>query len=378
MRLGIAILAHNEAARIERMLQSLSQQSIVKGRLPELEGVWITCVANGCTDRTAVIARDTLSQIIRSSDCVSEQVLIRHDVAVPCTGSSDLSCDRRREFTGVIWDVHELDMASKTNAWNECIHRILPQTCELICLLDADIWFLDPDAILKVVRALMASPNAHVATDVAIKDLSLKKRRSLFDRLSLLASAAPNSLEAPICGQFYCGRSEVLRRIWMPVGLPVEDGFLGAMVVTEGFQKPADHSRVVHVLEASHYFEACRSLGELFRHERRLVIGTVINSFVFDFLWSHKTVGGAGGLIRQAMMSNPRWLGELVQTYVRRHGCWLIPRSMMTRRLRRLRNMKLRALLGWAPIAFAATAFDWMVFISANRLLARGKGVGLW
>ena len=102
MRICIGILARNEEQNIGHTLDSLFGQSLFSNSDDHFEAIEVICVANGCTDRTADIARQAL----------------------------DTHCSNRT----VTWRVCELEEAGKPNAWNEFVHSFSDQSADVIIL----------------------------------------------------------------------------------------------------------------------------------------------------------------------------------------------------------------------------------------------------
>jgi glycosyltransferase involved in cell wall biosynthesis len=137
--LGIGILAHNEAARLPVLLDSLFAQSIFSNHDPRWATLHVACIPNGCSDATAAVARRCLAE------------------AVARPGLSHVS-----------WTVDELATAGKANAWNHCVHTSL-SACDYICFLDADIVFAAPDTILAAMTTIIDDPRVCVVTDRPVK-----------------------------------------------------------------------------------------------------------------------------------------------------------------------------------------------------------------
>ncbi|HEY5285168.1 MAG TPA: glycosyltransferase [Polyangia bacterium] len=346
IRLGIGILAHNEAGTLPSLVASLFQQSIFHQHRPRFAAIHVVCIPNGCTDDTAAVARACL------------------DKAVATLGANNVSCA-----------VEELSTAGKANAWNHCIHNALT-AYEFVCLLDADILFASSDTIQAALRRVVEDARVCVATDLPLKQPGDEKA-SLVGRLSEAFSRASPPGPTEICGQFYCARASVLRSIWIPDGLPVEDGFLRAMVITNEFRQAEDPQRIVRADGASHFFESKRSLRELWRHKKRLMIGTTLNILLFQHLWDHAGEQGAGQLLRDHSKTDPSWLSQYLSDKVSRHY-WVVPMGHVLRRLGALRELPVPKAMKRVPVALAATVLDLAVALSANREIKRGVGLGYW
>lgn len=350
-RVSLGILAHNEAPRIAATLASLVEQTIVVGAIDECTALEIICVANGCSDDTASVSRLFFE---------------------------DWGADHRARKK-LTWRVVEVAESGKSNAWNLFVHALSDPKADYLFLMDADIRFLETDTLERMIGALEDRPSACVAVDMPIKDIALKPRKSLRDRLSLGVSVTDGRGHATICGQLYCGRASSLRAVIMPRGLPVEDGFLRAMVVTRGFTVREEYERVVLAAGTRHIFIAYTRFSEIFRHERRLMIGTVLNALLFDDLWRNATPShDAGSLIRERNTRDPAWLATYLRDAVARRGRWVIPSRILLRRFDRLRSLGPRAAMGRVPSALVGFVLDLAVAFAANRALRTGSAVGSW
>jgi glycosyltransferase involved in cell wall biosynthesis len=345
-RLGIGILAHNEAKRLPALVTSLFEQSILAKRPSWCSGIEVACVPNGCTDNTAAMAKRCLAEAVQ-----------------------------RAGDPGVAYVVDELPMPGKANAWNHCVHHVLSD-CDYLCFLDADIAFADDQTIARTLAVLLEDPRACVATDLPVKAAG-GGHKGWLATLSRYFSRATPPGPTEICGQFYCARASILRDIWLPAGLPVEDGFLRAMVITDQFRRPEDPGRIVRAEHAFHFFEAKTDLGSLWRHKKRLMIGTTINVLLFQYLWQHAGAQGAGQLLRERLQKDPAWLSDYLAEKSGRQA-WVVPWGHVFRRLAELRSTPFFPAARRAPMAAAATAIDVLAAISANREIKRNLGLGFW
>jgi hypothetical protein len=197
------------------------------------------------------------------------------------------------------------------------------------------------------------------------------------DRASLSASEQSPKDNA-ISGQLYCARAAELRRIWMPTALPVEDGFLAAMVYTAGFtveQRPGTISRVV---DAVHYYDVHEDITGFLRHERRIVVGSVINAWLFSLLWEMGSQGHVGRFIERKNVTDPTWLDGLISQEVRRQGLWVIPSGFMFKRLHTLRGQPPVTFMKRLPIALVSTILQLIACMLANRTLRRSGASHFW
>jgi glycosyltransferase involved in cell wall biosynthesis len=354
MLISVGILAWNEEEVLEATLVSLFQQSVFQDTAGDFSNVeWeIIVVPNGCNDGTATVAHRILADM------------------------TDQSGKKNITFA-----VHELKEPGKSNAWNHYIHEFSDQHADLILMIDADIEFGEAETISNTVKALWQNPHAMVAVDLPLKDVIKKPKKTLVEWISATASSSLTATFPSIAGSFFCARGNVLRQIWMPKGLAVEDGFLSAMIVTDCFRSPYDEGRIIRAENATHFYETLTSLRTIFRHELRLVIGTTLNCyFIWDFLMyaTDPTGSGAGVLIRNWTEKDPSWYPRFINNSIKNHGFWVLPRGMLFRRFSGYKNKRGLDLVKWTPIAIVGFLLDLPIFFAANRRIKNGNVVGFW
>lgn len=344
--LSIGMLAHNEAGVIHRTIASLARQSVLDPAgwaALGLAAVEVIVVPNGCSDDTAAIAGQALA-------------------ALPA---------------GVGATVRELAEPGKSNAWNRFVHELARPDATLLALMDADIEFGTDDVLALLVRRLGEAPPRLVATDGAVKDYR-HRRLTLFDRFSRRVSAQQVGGGGGLCGQLYCGQADELRRIWLPAGLPVEDGFIAAMLGTDGFTLPEGRQAVAYVEGARHFYEPVTGPASFIRHEARIIVGSVINAWLFTDLWRAGRHGHAGDYVRRRNADDPRWVEAVCEAERRRHGRWLVPGDFIWWRLTPLRRLRWPQRLWRAPVALAATLAALPAVWRANAILRRPAASRFW
>ncbi|ESA37262.1 glycosyl transferase family 2 [Leptolyngbya sp. Heron Island J] len=345
LTISIGILAYNEADSINKTLQSLSNQSIFNETNLDWD-IEIIIVPNGCTDSTAEVAKKTLNQI------TSNQI-------------------KRKRFS---WKVCELAQAGKARAWNSYVHDFSNAAADYLILMDADIQFIEETTLQNLILALETNSNASISTDKPVKDVLLKPNKNLIERLSALASGVSGASvdEVWICGQLYCARTLVLRRITIPLGVEMDDGYLWEMTVTDMLTTSRNLKRVVRAKDASHSFQAYTDLTTLLSHEKWLIVSDTINSFIFDYLKASNRIGEDLSLVIQKNNdSNPDWVANLVRTRVSSMGRWVIPNWFLYRRFKSLKNYSLFKLFWMLPIALMAFLVDMFISTLANSALHR-------
>ncbi|MEL6928435.1 MAG: glycosyltransferase [Cyanobacteria bacterium J06600_6] len=350
MKLSIGILAHNESNSIEPLLRSLCQQSLLTDANHKYQ-VEVIVVPNGCTDDTTIVSRQALEKLAIESS--------------------------QQSFT---WKVCEVAEAGKSNAWNLFVHQFAAPDTDFFYLMDADILLHDRTCLEQMVEVLVANSEYWIALDQPIKDVELKQNKNWLEKLSVAVSKSSNKGQLYICGQLYCARAEPLRSMHLPPGLPVEDGFLTQLVISENFTvaNPTFEKRIVRVETASHIFEAYTNPCELINHEVRVVVGIVVNGLLTSYLREACCNGQtAGTIIANHNRQNSQWLDELKSKAIAQSR-WSIPLSLVLRRYRSLQNHSWRKALLRVPIATLAFVVDLSVFIRANSTLHHQAITNYW
>lgn len=352
----IGMLAYNEAAVIEQTLVSLFAQTLFAASAPTTMEVELVVVANGCTDDTADIARATLSALTNPS------------TAAP-----------------VSWRVEELERPGICHAWNRYVHDFADPRAEHVFVMSADIELLAPTTLASMVAALSDAPDVWATTDQPIKDTLLESRGGLLRLLSARIGQLSGRGTEPgqpswLCGQLYCVRGSIIRRLWLPNELPVgEDSLLYDLIVSDRLLEPARPERVLLAADATHRFEAYTTLASLLRHERWLIAGAIIRAEMLEDLRREMAEAGAdaASIIARRDAVEPGWLAALLDRSVARRGRWLVPNALLWRRFRVLRSKAWHQLLLLAPLAFIAFVADFLAAFGANADLQRRRTIAV-
>jgi glycosyltransferase involved in cell wall biosynthesis len=348
MKISIGMPAYNEAQRIGHTIRCVFSQTLFRDPPPGAT-IELVVVPNGCKDDTAEVARRTIAEELPRMQ------------GSPGAGR-------------VAARVEELKEPGKSNAWNRYVHDLADQSADFVFNLDSDILFNHERALRMVLDKLIATPEAYCAVGKPMKDVAFKKDKSLADRISLLASSTGEDGPATIAGSLYVIRGPIIRRIWMPVGLLTEDGFLRAMLITDFFtNKDGNTNRVVREPGASQIFEAVRSPRGVFKHSRRLLVGARINACIYDKLWALPKGEDAGSWSKRQTDANPRWLPDLVKERIAGKGSWVMQPGLLTKRLKGLAHKPLWKAALHLPIVLALLPFDFAVLWSANNAVRRGE-----
>ena len=342
--LSIGILAHNEELNIEAMLDSLFAQDVFQKVSTE-----IVIVANGCTDKTAILARQSLAE---HQAIWSKRGLARTE---------------------------ELIIAGKANAWNQYVHRLSSPLASVLVLMDADITLLNSTTISSMVTSLERNPEAVVCVDRPMKDIEISANRTLFQRVLVAATPKIDPNNVPLCGQLYCAYSEKLREITLPVELPIEDGFLRALLVTDGFTKPENANRIILDSTAAHRFVSVATMRELFKHEKWIVSSSIISMLLFERFWNECTADrSAMVFMKHWQEQDQEWLPHYIQQQVRRRRWRLLPQDWWIRRWSRLCMLPLTTKVRQLPMTAIAAILDMFIFIAAIRDVRCGRAFRYW
>ncbi len=331
-RVDIGIFAHNEAAGITALLQSLAAQN--------LDGltVRILLLANGCTDDTVAVARGF--------------------------GLSDL----------VVCDLPE---GGKSRTWNRFVHDLSDPLAEVLLFLDADIALPDADSLRGMVAGVQANLALHVFNSRPVKDIVYRPQAlSRIDRLIAMAGGGLDDWQTAICGQLYAMPAARARALHLPIGLPVEDGFLRAMVLTDALTIPEDFTRISGG-DVFHIYASERGIAALIRHQVRIVIGSAVNAALFTALRALPKEARNAAL-RQAAQT-PDWVAVQLRVQLPRWPFGYVPWQFLTKRSSRMlahpRDL-------WRPkqmlLLLAGFGFDLIVYILAQIRMISGVGAGYW
>lgn len=328
MRVDIGIFAHNEAAGIAAMVARLLAQDILAD--PAFSAR-ILVLANGCSD-------DTVARV-----------------------------------SGV--EVVDLPEGGKSRTWNRFVHDLARADADVLVFVDADIAFCDVGALRRLVQAKGAR---WVINSQPVKDIVARPEGlSVMDKIIAAAGGGLDDWKTAICGQLYAMPATVARRFHLPIGLPVEDGFLRAMVLTDALTGPEDFSRIGGAEGVFHIYPSERSAGALIRHQVRIVIGSAVNFAGFGALVAVPEIARHAELARAA--GDAEWLGEALRAGLPRWPFGYVPWHFLTKRLARA-VANPRDLL--RPKRFLVTilgfGFDLVVYCWAQWAMWRGTGVGHW
>lgn len=336
--IALMILAKDEERNIGRILDAIASQTLIAR---EEAAISVYVIANGCGDRTAAVARESAKKSLHS------------------VGIETKVCD---------WPT-----PGKSRSWNRVVHEVLPLDVDYVLALDADIEFVGNSVLAAMFDQLRSNPEVQVVSGFPVKATARKARPTLIDRFSMSISGMTRH-SGVINGSLYLARASCLREIWLPDDTPGEDGFLNAMVMTRGFSQAEQRDAVAQLAEPSHYFEG-HSPTTYFAHETRMIVGTMINRWIFEHLHSLRLSEPAGPLIQRLNREEPDWVERIIAE--RSAGRWLIPPALLFGRLAPKRGLTPAYLLR-LPVRLLAAALTLPPAFRANRVLKKRGASSLW
>lgn len=348
VRVAIGIMAWNEEASIPSALNSLFAQSLFGLLSARGERAEIIVLPNGCTDRTASVAEQTMARL-RADHPQAEAITAR---------------------------VCELEQPGRNNAWNKFVHEFSAREARFLFLMDADILFHGEHTLRNMVCALERDTEAMIVTDRPCKEIEFKARKSLRDRLSLATTAMNRTSAACFSGQCYGMRAPIARNLYLPrdAGAP-DDGFFKQVVCTDFLTRPVNPRRVVLAPDAAHIFEAYTSPADVLRNQRRQMIGQTIVHVMIEFLKTrpHAERVHLAATLRREEARDPDWLKKLLARHVgRARFFWDLFPGVLTFRLRRCWALGGWRRIGYLPAALVATGVTIVACWGAFRFLKRG------
>lgn len=330
MRVDIGVFAHDEGDGIAAMVARLLAQDVsgLDAR--------VLVLANGCTDDTVARAR--------------------------AAGA----------------EVADLPLGGKSRTWNRFVHDLSRPAAEVLVFVDADIEFTAPDSLKRLALGLAARPALWVLNSQPVKDIVARPQNlSPLDKIIAAAAGGLDDWKTAICGQLYAMPAACARSLHLPIGLPVEDGFLRAMVLTDALTASENFNRIDGLDGVSHLYASERRLFALIRHQVRIVIGSALNFAAFDALRALPSAARRPALAQAA--ADEDWLSRAARAALPRWPFGFVPFHFLTKRLARAVAAPAQLLRPKRVILLLlGFGFDLIVYVLAQYRMARGVGVGFW
>ncbi|WP_286130935.1 glycosyltransferase [Loktanella sp. 5RATIMAR09] len=333
LKIDLGIFAHNEAANIQAMLLMLQRQDIFG--LPDIS-LRVFVLANGCDDATVELAEQTIAGMMHAAQ----------------------------------FEVCNIAIGGKSRTWNAFVHDIARADSNYLIFCDADIDIPQPDALRKMIAFVQSHPKIIVSSSRPVKDIVYAPERlNLRDRMIAAGGGTLDDWRKSVCGQLYILKADIARSFHLPIGLPVEDGFVRAMVLTDLFRQAENPDMIDGDESVFHVYQSERGVLALIRHQVRIVIGSALNAVVFETLHG----SAAPQTMLETAARDPDWLGALCQKKLpQRYG--FVPFHFLTKRLSGLSSATLKR----KTIVLMGFGFDLVVYVIAQVKMARGVGAGYW
>ena len=342
-RLDIGLFAHNEASGIAATIADLGRQDIFACDSVDLR---LLILANGCSDDTVAVARAAVA-------------------ALPAAARDRIT-------------VLDLPEGGKSRTGHRFIHDLSRDQADLLGFMDADIELPCPDTLRRMAETLAARPELAAFTSRPVKDVVHHKLQAGFvGRLVAAGGDGLTDWRKSICGQLFMLRAPRARRIGLPIGLPVEDGFFRAMILTDLLSAPEDLSRIDGDPEMFHVYRSIRSLGELLHHQTRIVIGSAVNATLYRRIRREAPTEPEAHALLMAAATDPDWLPRVLSDDLPRRPYGYVPGEFLSKRWHRFRKS---GRLGAKPLLMLVLGMglDSLVWLRASWAMRRGVGAGHW
>lgn len=339
IRVDIGVFAHNEERKIKSILGDIANQGIFNDGKYSVE---VVVLANGCGDKTASRAREVISSF---------------------------GAERCR--------VYEFEQAGKSRTWNRFVHDVSRPDADFLCFCDADIRYPNISTIGEMAAFLGRNEGLVAVSSQPVKDISYRHENlSYIEKMISASGGNLTNWKKSICGQSYIARSQAMRKIRLPIGLPVEDGFIRAMLLTRNFSRPEDTSLIDGAENAYHVYASERGITGIVNHQTRIVIGSAINAVLFSVM-NNLTADATDELLKEAA-EDESWLQRTIKSQLPsvRYG-WVPMRFLFKRATHFIHRKEKRNLKGVA-VLLVGLLFDFVVYVNAQVKMARGAGAGYW
>lgn len=341
IQVDIGVFVYNEEKNISRILQEILKQNILDDKR---FSVSIYLLANGCSDNSVPIAIKEIEKF------------------------------KLDEFIQVV----NFEEGGKSRTWNKFVHQISRKDVDYLIFADCDIYFTQTNILKSLCEKLVSNSILQAASSRPVKDLALTEQPlSLIDRIILASSGGLNDWRRSICGQLYITRADVAKNIYMPIGLPVEDGYMRAMIVTDGFKSEADLTKIEGDENIFHIYESERTITALIKHQSRIVIGSAINAIIYKHINSFQT-SEKQNILNKASQDE-LWLQNLIRRELPTWPHGWIPFSFLTKRLSRaVEEPTLFNTPKKIVMLLLGLMFDTVVYFLSQYKMIRGSGAGYW
>ncbi|WP_417550267.1 glycosyltransferase [Methylophaga sp.] len=340
LKVDIGIFAHNEEKNIRQIIETVKQQDIFYS---EQYSVKVFILANGCKDNTIKFAQPLVDETSK-------------------------------------FEIVDLPISGKSRTWNRFVHELSSKDADQLIFCDSDIWFTKKNVLRDLSEGLNKNAMLSAMSSRPIKDLVLaQNRQSITDKTIASSGDSFNNWKKSICGQLYALTSSTARSIYLPIGLPVEDGYVRAMILTENMTSSENLSKISGDEDIFHLYQSERTIKNLINHQTRIVIGSAINYIVFEELRQKNFTKKEMIEFTKSISENESWLGKLITLKLPSKKYGWVPWHFLIKRFKyvtsdRRKLLKPKKLI----LLILGVCFDLIVFIKAQYKMAKGSGAGYW
>jgi len=274
--------------------------------------------------------------------------------------------------------VVDLPQGGKSRTWNTFVHSLCPADSDYMLFCDADIRIPKNDIVDNMLALFGNAPELLVVNSWPRKDTDLEpKSMGFMAKIITAAGGSLTSYKTTICGQLYMAKADAIRDIHMPIGLPVEDGFLKAMLLTKLFSGGENINGITGSEQVWHSYESITGLFELLNHQVRIVIGSAINLMLFNVIRRYKGDHSAAVNLLEQSAREESWLSNHIKAELPTMPYGYVPFHFIVKRLESLVAQK-----KYTPknifVGVVGFFFDLLVYVIASYKMFRGAGSGHW
>ena len=347
------MVAWNEEGSVDLAIKSVYAQTIFSVYREGLESVKLFVLANGCTDNTVEVANRATQKYLQKCP-----------------------------LSYVFADVREFERPGKAITWNNFVHEVSDKDADYLFMMDADVVINNEETCWCLIESLENDHYAFASTATAVKDLALKKNKTILDRISLAMTEMEHNARFPhLAGGLFCGRASFLRKIWLPHGMLNIDGFISRLAQTSFLtSETLQFGRILAPVGATFLFEAYDRLGDLYLNHCRRYAGSVLHVFIFNDI--RKSIKGSGmsvsTLLRERYLQDDGWAIKLCSCEMASVGIKSIPwRSMLLRWSQFMLQPLKKKLYRW-PLVLLGTLWQAVVLLGTYYTLKKGAIVKVW
>jgi hypothetical protein len=338
----LGVFAHDEAETIGGLVAAIGAQTIATD--PEVD-LRVLILANGCRDATVAEAEAARSALVPA---------LRDRV-----------------------EVLDLAEGGKSRTAHRFVHALSRPGAEFLIFIDADVTLVAPDTLSRMVGRIRARPELEVFSSRPVKDVHFGTAAGPAARLIASGGDGLSDFRTSICGQLFVARAATMRRIGVPAGLPVEDGFYRAMILTDLLSGPERLERLDGDPEIFHVYESIRTVGELLRHQTRLVVGSAVNAALYRLIRREAPSREAAEALLKRAAEDDAWLSRTLSRELPRAPYGYVPFEFLVKRLRVARRRGWPGAKGVLVLGLGLM-LDVVVYVQASARMMLRPSAGHW